>query len=152
MPPAASSSSARCAARIGASPPCWSTSSLAERQISRSLTGNSGLSLNGELNENSTLGWNNDQAEQPSRVVASVNTMVVAVFLGEDDRKPSATYRVIARSGYEAAKLISDYFGERNPWVRVDVTAVMSGGVEGPPRVIGPIGESGFDRQSTPKH
>ena len=81
-----------------------------------------------------------------------MNMMMVAVFLGEDSREPSAAYRVIASSGYEATKLISDYLGERDPWVRIDVTAVMSGGVEEPPRVIGPIGESSFDRQSTPKH
>ena len=78
--------------------------------------------------------------------------MTVAVFLGEDDTKPSGVYRVIASSAYEAAKLISNHLGTRDPWMRMDVTTIGSDGVEGPPRVIGPIGEGGFDRQSTPKH
>jgi hypothetical protein len=78
--------------------------------------------------------------------------MTVAVFLGEDNRKPGGVCRVIASNAYEAAKLMSDYLGTRNPWMRIDVTAIMSDGVEGPPRVIGLLGEGGFDRQSTLKH
>jgi hypothetical protein len=98
------------------------------------------------------MGCNNDQKKHMSRVVASVNMMIVAVFLGEDNREAIGVYRVIATSAYEAARLMSDYLGTRDPWMRIDVTETTSDGVEGPPRVIGPFGEGGFDRRSTPKH
>ncbi len=77
--------------------------------------------------------------------------MRVAVFPGKDSTEPSVVYAVVAGSSFEAAKLISDYLRKRDPWVRIDVVAVANKAVDGPARVIGPIGKGNFDREPMPR-
>ena len=71
-----------------------------------------------------------------------MNLMKVTVFLGELGARSSATYTVAAGSAYEAAWLVSNHIGQRDPSGRIEEDALADEDVEGPPRVLGPVGDS----------
>jgi len=60
---------------------------------------------------------------------------------GKTDASPSATYTVVVTSAHQAAELISDHLGLRQPWERIDVKVIESERVEGPARVLQPGAE-----------
>ena len=68
-----------------------------------------------------------------------MHLMRVTVLLDDPGSGRSVTYAVVASSAYEAAELISKHLKLRQPSGRIDVDVLADRGVEGPPRVLGPV-------------